>query len=80
MHQQMKNFSKFRWLVQPKQRNPTLELIFFLPLSVQVDWLIDVNTAFTDTNGRMLAHKRFLLLGDIELDTVINQYVLKCKA
>lgn len=28
----------------------------------------------------MLAHKRFLLLGDIELDTVINQYVLKCKA
>lgn len=28
----------------------------------------------------MLAHKRFLLLGDIELDTVINQYVLKSKA
>lgn len=72
-----------------KKKTPTHELIFFLPnlllaskwsLSVQVDWLIDVNTAFTDTNGRMLAHKRFLLLGDIELDTVINQYVLKCKA
>lgn len=25
----------------------------------------------------MLAHTRFLLLGDIELDTVINQYVLR---
>lgn len=70
------------------KKNPNSLTDFFLPnlllaskrsLSVQVDWLINVHTAFTDTNGRMLAHKQFLLLGDIELDTVINQYVLKIK-